>query len=132
MRIVFDTNVLIAAFISRGMCHELLEHCILHHELVSSKFILAEVREKLLDKFKFTVERANEVDALLRSRMEVVTPADLPSAVCRDPDDDNVLATAAAGSCEYLVTGDKDLLVLKQFGSIVIINPREFSNRERT
>lgn len=130
MRIVLDTNVLIAAFISRGVCHELLEHCVLHHALVSSEFILAEVQEKLLDKFKFTAERVSELDALLRSRMEIVAPTSLPSPVCRELDDDNILAAAVAGNCEYIVTGDKDLLVRKQFGRIAIISPSDFSNQE--
>lgn len=132
MRVVLDTNVLIAAFIARGACHELLEHCALHHSLVTSEFILAELKEKLTEKFKFPTERADEVDALLRSRMEIVEPTSLDSPVCRDPDDDNILATAAAGNCECIITGDKDMLVLEQFASIVIVSPTEFPDRERT
>ena len=62
MRILLDTNVLIAAFIARGVCHELLEHCALNHELITSNFILAEVRENLLLKFNFSGELADEVD----------------------------------------------------------------------
>lgn len=34
MKIVLDTNVLIAALIARGVCHELLEHCVLRHTLL--------------------------------------------------------------------------------------------------
>lgn len=130
MRIVLDTNVLIAAFIARGACHDLLEHCILRHSLATSEFILAELKEKLIEKFGFTAKRAAEVDALLRSRMELVVPTGLASSVCRDPDDDNILAAAAAGNCECIVTGDKDLLVLKQVGNIVIVSPAEFPNHE--
>ena len=132
MRIVLDTNVLIAAFIARGTCHELFEHCILQHSLVTSEFILAEVREKLIEKFKLSEARALEVDTLLRSRMELTVPTGLTTQVCRDPDDDNILATAAAGNCDFIITGDDDLLVLKRFGNIVIIRPAEFANHERT
>ncbi len=96
MRIVLDTNVLIAAFIARGAGHELLEHCILHHSLAPSEFTLAEVTEKLIEKFQFTAERAGEMDVLLRSRMELVVPNTLGSPVCRDPDDDNILAQQRA------------------------------------
>ncbi len=39
MKIVLDTNVLIAAFISHGTCNELLEHCALNHEVILSPFI---------------------------------------------------------------------------------------------
>lgn len=132
MRIVLDTNVLIAAFIARGFCHQLLEHCVSHHDLVTSDFILGEVREKLIEKFKYTAEVADEVVTLLRGRMEVVSPESLAAPVCRDADDDNVLATAVTGNCECIVTGDIDLLVLGQFQAVNIYSPRGFQTVERT
>ncbi len=132
MRIVLDTNVLIAAFIARGVCHQLLEHCIRNHDLVTSQFILDEIREKLVEKFKYTSETADEVVRLLRSQMEVVSRAPLDTPVCRDADDDNVLATAVAGNSECLVTGDKDLLVLKQYHGIDLLSPGEFQVYENT
>lgn len=69
MRIVLDTNVLIAALIARGTCHELLEHCVVRHELITSKFILDEVRDMLIEKFKYPNAMANEAISVLRSRM---------------------------------------------------------------
>jgi uncharacterized protein len=101
LRIVLDTNVLIAAFIARGVCHQLLEHCISHHELMISEFILDEFREKLVEKFKCTSEVAHASVQLLRSQMEIVSLIPLNKPVCRDKDDDNILATAVAGNCEY-------------------------------
>ena len=65
MRIVIDTNVLIAAFISHGVCNELLEHCVINHDVILSKFILGELKEKLTAKFKFTTREANAVVSLL-------------------------------------------------------------------
>jgi putative PIN family toxin of toxin-antitoxin system len=126
VRIVLDTNVLIAAFIARGLCHQLLEHCISHHELVISEFILDEFREKLVAKFKYAPEVTDEAVKLLRSQMKLVTPAPLDRPVCRDADDDNVLATAMAGDCQCIITGDKDLLVLKRFQEIDILSPSGF------
>lgn len=132
MRIVLDTNVLIAAFIARGVCHELFEHCIRRHTLVTSEFIFDEVREKLVEKFKYTPELTNEVITLLRLQMEIVAPAVLDTPVCRDRDDDNILATAVAGNCECIVTGDKDLLVLKELGRVKIFSPRDFQKYEES
>ena len=131
MRIVLDTNVLIAAFIARGVCHQLLEYCVGNHDLVTSEFILDEVREKLVEKFEYTAEAGDEVVRLLRSRMEVVIPVPLDAPVCRDEDDDNILAAAATGNCECLITGDKDLLVLKSFQGIDIISPSDFQSYEK-
>jgi putative PIN family toxin of toxin-antitoxin system len=130
VRIVLDTNILIAAFIARGICHQLLERCVNHHDLVISEFILDEVREKLILKFKYTSEVADETVKLLRSQMEIVSPIPLDKPVCRDADDDNMLAAAVAGSCECIITGDKDLLVLKRFQGIDILSPSDFQAYE--
>ena len=50
--------------------------------------------------------------------------------MCRDPDDDNILAAAESGKCDCIITGDKDLLVLKAYKGIDILNPREFITNE--
>lgn len=130
MRVVLDTNVLISSFLGRGRSHRVLEHCIHHHQVVISPFILDELREKLTSKFEFSAELADKAVALLRSRSDVVEPDPLPSPVCRDQDDDNILATAFAGHCERIITGDKDLLVLERFREIAIVSPAMFAQIE--
>ena len=92
---------------------------------------MGEIKEKLVEKFKYSTETAEEAVALFHSRMEIVTPVALTSPASRDPDDDNILATAVAGNCDCIITGDKDLLVLKEFEGIKILSPREFSDQER-
>lgn len=130
MRILLDTNVLIAAFIARGTCSELLEHCARAHTLVSSHLLLREFEEKLSGKFSYTRRETREALTLLRSKMEIVKPAAMDTPVCRDKDDDVVLATALAGQCDCIVTGDQDLLVLQQFREIPILAPGDFWQRE--
>jgi predicted nucleic acid-binding protein len=56
----------------------------------------------------------------------MVKPARLPKRVCRDPDDDEVLATALAARADIILTGDNDLLVLKTHEGIRILSPRQF------
>lgn len=126
MRVVLDTNVLIAAFVARGQCHELLEHLSRAHQLVTSEPILGELSGKLAGKIGARPETVRRTLALLRSRMEIVEAAPLPSPVCRDPDDDVVLATALAADADCLITGDSDLLVLQEHGSIPIVRPADF------
>ena len=130
MRVVLDTNVLIAAFIARGVCAELLEHCVLHHVVVLSDQILDELREHLVGKFKYDQQHADDAMNLLRSQMEIITPQPLKQFVCRDPDDDWVLATAISGSAACVVTGDKDLLVLESHEGIAIVTPSQFADFE--
>ncbi len=126
MRLVLDTNVLVAAFVARGTCHELLNHCERAHVIVASEFILGEFETKLLGKFKVPPEKAADVLSLIRVHMEVVEPPALDEPACRDPDDDWILATALAGECACIVTGDKDLLSLGSYSEIPIIAPGEF------
>ncbi|CAN5856456.1 putative toxin-antitoxin system toxin component, PIN family [soil metagenome] len=126
MRLVLDTNVLIAAFVARGVCHEVLEHCARRHGLVTSDKTMGEFEEKLLNKFKVPHKEVRQAIDLLSSQMQSVTPKPLAVPVCRDADDDWVLATAAVGECACIVTGDKDLLVLESFQNTIILAPAAF------
>ncbi len=130
MRLLLDTNVLIAAFVARGRCAELLEHCAEVHDLVTAAALLEEYQEKLVRKFRLTPDLAAAQAALLRSSMALVSPDPLPSPVCRDPDDDLVLATAVSGDCRCILTGDKDLLVLGHYGGVDIVSPSDFPRYE--
>jgi uncharacterized protein len=130
VKIVLDTNVLIAALIAHGVCHQLFEHCVRRHTLLTSEFILEETQAKLIEKFGYTAEVAAEAVTVLRSRMKVVPALRLDSPVCRDPDDDHILAAAVSANCDCVITGDQDLLVLKAYDGIDILSPRDFLIKE--
>jgi len=122
--------VLIAAHISRaGVCAELLEDLLLHHELVTSEFILEELKRKLTEKFRFPEREADQIAAFLRRVAVVVEPADLPSDLCRDPTDIPILGTAVSGKCAFLISVDRDLLDMQRIDEIQIIRPGEYWRR---
>ncbi len=130
MRVALDSSVLIAAHISRaGVCAELLEDLLLHHELVTSEFILGELGRKLVEKFRFPEREADQVAAFLRRAAVVVEPADLPSDVCRDPTDIPILGTAVSGECALLISVDRDLLDMQRINEIPIIRPGDYWRR---
>ena len=130
MRIALDPSVSIAAHISRtGVCAELLEDLLLHHELVTSEFILQELRRKLMEKFNLPKRDADELAAFLRRVSVVVVPADLPSDACRDSTDLPVLGTALSGERALLISVDRDLLDLQAIDDIAIIRPGEYWRR---
>jgi len=130
MKVVLDTNVLIAALIARAVCADLVEYCVLSHTVVSSDFILAELRRHLVGKFGYAEDDADDAIVFLQANMQIVTPAAIDPPVCRDPDDDQILGTAVAGQAECIVTGDKDLLVLGQHEGIHIFAPGDFGDFE--
>ena len=126
MKLLLDTNVLVAAFVARGVCSDLLEHCVRHHEVISSRPLLDELRDVLTRKFHQRAADVRDAIRLLAETFTLVTPDALEPAVCRDRDDDVVLATALAGKCAAIVTGDQDLLVLDAFQGIRILAPAAF------
>ena len=126
MRLILDTNVLIAALVARGACSDLLEHCVRQHVVISSPPLLNELRDVLERKFH---QRAVDVRSALRLFAEtftLVTPDALDPSTCRDRDDDVVLATALAGECAAIITGDQDLLLLDPFRRIRVLAPSGF------
>lgn len=126
MRILFDTNVLASAFTSLGLCHEAYERALLTADMMTAQRLLDELHRTLVTKMKIDVLLADEILAELANELEVVEPAPLPKPICCDKDDDWVLATGLAGRGDVIVTGDADLLVLKEFQGIKILSPRQF------
>ena len=125
MIVVFDTNVLVAALIAKGLCQEAVETALVSHTLASSELLLEELAEAL--RRKFDAGPATEAFlARLRQHVRLVVPARLPKKVSRDPDDDMVLGTALAANASLIVTGDQDLLVLQAYRQIPIVTPRAF------
>ncbi len=124
MRIVCDTNVLIAGLVADGLCRDIVKRRLPRHEFFTSDVLLAELDEKLRHKFGVDPDDNPFIKAY-RDRATVILPAPLAKSVCRDRDDDEVLAVAVATKAEAIVTGDNDLLTLKVHAGIPILSPRQ-------
>ena len=125
---VFDTNVLIAAIITQGICSKLLHRARAREfSLVSCPFIVMELRRTLSKKFRLSPgETASAIEPIIEA-IERSIDHDLKiTDICRDADDDNIIACAAAAKADYLVTGDSDLLEIKSYKGIKIVTPRDF------
>ena len=121
MRVVLDTNVLLAGFATHGLCEALLTLVYRDHIVILSEHILDEVSRHFSGKFKATKAQAEAVVAFLRSSSEIVEPAVVPRGTLRDKDDLPVLGTAVAGAAACLVTGDQELLSLGRFQRVDIL-----------
>jgi uncharacterized protein len=131
VRVVLDTNVLLAAIATHGLCQALVTLVFRDHVVILSEHILGEVAKHYRGKFKATKRQADAAVAMLRANGEIVEPVTVPLGTVRDKDDLPVLGTAVAGSAAVLVTGDQELLVLGLFRGVAILSPRDFYERLR-
>ena len=128
MKAVFDTNVLVAAFLTEGICAKLLIRARRRDfDMILCDGILQEFKRGLKKKFAASPhEMSTAVIILSAAAQDVLGQTDSIAPICRDPDDNLILACARDAVAEYIVTGDDDLLVLKNYEGISILNPREF------
>jgi putative PIN family toxin of toxin-antitoxin system len=118
-----DTNVLVSAFATRGLCADLFEMLSLEHEIVIGEVILKELRRVLRVRIKLPVATIEEIEALLRTNTVVKKPRKNLALGIRDADDEWVVASAVAAGADVLVTGDRDLHALQE-PPIRIVTPR--------
>jgi putative PIN family toxin of toxin-antitoxin system len=129
VRVFLDTNVLVAAFATRGLCADLMRTVLAEHQLITGDVVLDELTEVLTERIKLPADTVKDIVALLRDQ-EVVPKPHKPSDVpVRDPDDRWILASALAGRADVLVTGDRDLLAVADAAPLPILDPRGFWSR---
>ncbi|MBI4089293.1 MAG: putative toxin-antitoxin system toxin component, PIN family [Candidatus Levybacteria bacterium] len=128
VKIVLDTNVLVSAIHFGGKPRKILnliEDPGSAIVAITSPILLAELVETFIKKFNFDSEHTEEIKAMIEESFELVYPKE-ELQVTRDNDDNRVLEAALEGKCNYIITGDKDLLDLKTFKNIKIVTPDVF------
>jgi len=125
MKVVLDTNVIIASFAARGLCQAVFELCLDRFEIIISPFLIAEVETNLLKKLKLPPVLIKEITGFLTGNASTMEIDTVPQGVCKDSDDARILALARKSEAAYLITGDKELLAIKKFGSSKILSPRQ-------
>ena len=126
MKVCLDTNVLIAAFATRGLCTDVLRTVLAEHELILGEVILDEFRRILRRKFKLPEDRILTAVSVFDGIDIISKPKSASSIAVRDKADRWVLATAITGDADVLVTGDDDLLSVSEQAPLLIVNPRAF------
>jgi len=125
LKVVLDTNVLVAALLKKGKAYRLLQYGLREDrfDILSAPEQLNELRRVIREKFPGVVTKS-EVGTfinLFQKAAIMVRPAKGVN-LSPDPDDNLILGIALAGEAEHLVTGDKDhLLSLKKVGRTKII-----------
>ena len=133
MRAVLDTNVVMSAFFFGVTPLKIVRSAFSRKiELVASKAVLSEYREvaeRLHEQFPSVNYRRPL--SILESKLTIVRPAALGEAVCRDPDDDDIIACALGGKAKVICSGDGDLLALNGFRGLEVMKPSVFCQKMR-
>lgn len=132
LRVVLDTNILISAIVYKGKPRQVLNLVLEENiEAFSSPILLAELTEILIKKFSLTLEEINIIEQVIKDIFEIVYPKKTLH-IQRDEDNNRVLEAAIEGKCDYIVTGDKELLELSIYKDIKIINADQFLKENRS
>jgi len=126
LRVFLDTNVIVSAFTTRGLCADLFREILAVHTLVISEHVLTETKDVLTRRFKVPEETVIEIIALLEKQELALLPATLPQIVIRDLADLPIVAAAIESNSDYLVFGDKDITSIFSLKEIKTVTPREF------
>jgi putative PIN family toxin of toxin-antitoxin system len=128
VRVFLDTNVLVSAFATRGLCADVFRHIVAEHTLVTGEVVLKELRRVLRTRIKLPARTVDAIEDFLREYEVTPKPEKAADVDVRDPDDRWVLASALSAKVDVLVTGDRDLLELGRNAPLRILDPRGFWN----
>jgi len=131
MKVFVDTNVLVSAVATRGLCADVLREVLAAHDLVVSRQVLDEVRRVLQTKFGATQDVIADFIRLLQQDAILARTRRIPEVELRDRADRLILGAAVASGADVLVTGDNELLELGALEGVEIISPRQFWTRLR-
>ena len=132
MRIVVDTNIIISGIFFGGKPRDLLQKCFSGTlQMVCSEDIFIEYKE-IIERLTIKTGRniGREIEPLLIANLEFIENR-YSDSYSRDPDDDKFINCARSGGIEYIISGDEDLLVLKEVERIKIVGVAEFLENMR-
>lgn len=125
LRIVIDTNIYYSSLLYGGYPREIIILASQKYYLaVSSPEILLELRQLLDKKSDYSFNEINEIVKEIEEFSYIVTPKQ-KVVIVRHAADNKIIEAAISGNSDYIVTGDKDLLELKSYKGIKILNPKE-------
>lgn len=129
VRCVFDTNVIVSALLfENSKPAQALRYVLAHGEILLSLELLEELNEvlgrKKLNRYINPEEREEFLEALIERAILVEIIENVQE--CRDSKDDKILELALNGEAQYIISGDKDLLVLHPFRDVMVITADEF------
>jgi len=126
MRVFLDTNVIVSAVATRGLCADVLRTVLTEHELVTSPRVLMEARRILRSKFSVPDALVAGLLELMKEEAVVAQAEDLLPLPIEDKDDVEIVSAAVSARTRILVTGDREVQGIKSVRNMRILSPRAF------
>lgn len=124
MKAFLDTNVLVSALATRGLCADLYERLLTEHEVVIAEPVVLEVLDILQRKFRASADLLVKVESELRLLQVIPAQLTAPSLPIQDAEDPWIIACALQARVDCFVTGDAELLGLGMVDNLPIVSPR--------
>jgi putative PIN family toxin of toxin-antitoxin system len=129
MKVFLDTNVLVSAVATRGLCADVLREVLRHHHLIISPELLTELENVFRKALGLPQNIIFEFIEVIKQDSQLSTPSPLLNVNIRDKDDLLMLSSALNGGADLFITGDKELLGLQSIRNMGIVSPRMFWER---
>ena len=131
-RVLLDTNIVVSAFLWGGTPRQVIASAVEAGIVLLSSDDTVHELERTLNKAKLSdqLSRIGKLPAeIVQQYSQLTTPvtlSEIPESIIRDSEDRIILATAVGGGADAIITGDNDLLTLKQYNGISILTPSQF------
>ena len=128
MKIVIDSNVFVSSFFWKGNPRKIFDRVLDgYDELIITDEIISEIKYVMSkEKFDASTHEIEDYLKIIENNSQKITYDYKDNNISRDPDDDKILQCGIEGKVGFIISGDKDLLVLKEYSGIKILSPREY------
>jgi putative PIN family toxin of toxin-antitoxin system len=129
VRVVIDTNVWLSGLIFGGKPSNIIELFVDETIIVIvCEELLSELRRKIIERFPLYIPSLDLLEASIRKDAEMIKLGSQTINLSRDTDDNKFIETAVIGECQFIISGDKDLLDIVGYKDIKIVTPVAFLN----
>ncbi|MEK7165304.1 MAG: putative toxin-antitoxin system toxin component, PIN family [Patescibacteria group bacterium] len=126
LKVILDTNILISAIGFGGKPRKILQ-LVLNKQIqaITSPVLMVEFQDIIFKKFPLLAEKCEKIQILIKRKTKLVNPK-VSLHILKDEPDNRVLEAASTGQCQYIITGDRELLQLRNYKRIKILNADQF------
>jgi putative PIN family toxin of toxin-antitoxin system len=126
MSVFLDTNILVSAVATRGLCADVLRETLLSHQLLVSAYLLRELEMVLREKIGLPQPLLSEFMEFIQKDAHSSRSSPMHKIPVEDEADIPILSAALDAKADVFVTGDRGLIELERIGNMEIVSPRGF------